>query len=167
MPSSLVVCWQVGELYGLVKFLKMDPWAYYCCGQKGCDCKFASWPFGRGKNRTCAHCGHRSFFHFSYFNRNIIKPISSNGFSGTGRDAMIKIRNDVLHKIQLRRTKALVAKDINLPPLTVKVVKLKLNEEERDFYEAIYKQSKLKFDSFGAKGTVLNNYVRGAMVGLA
>ena len=92
---------------------------------------------------------------------------SSNGFSGTGRDAMIKIRNDVLHKIQLRRTKALVAKDINLPPLTVKVVKLKLNEEERDFYEAIYKQSKLKFDSFGAKGTVLNNYVRGAPVGLA
>ena len=80
---------------------------------------------------------------------------------------MIKIRNDVLHKIQLRRTKALVAKDINLPPLTVKVVKLKLNEEERDFYEAIYKQSKLKFDSFGAKGTVLNNYVRGAPVGLA
>ena len=77
MPS-LVFCWQVGELYGLVKFLKMDPWAYYCCGQKDCDCKFASWPFGRGKNRTCAHCGHRSFFHFSYFNRNIIKPISSN-----------------------------------------------------------------------------------------
>ena len=149
----------VGELYGLVKFLKMDPWAYYCCSQKGCECKFMNWQFQRGaKHRNCDSCGHRSFFHFSYFNKHIIRPISTNGFSGTGRDAMVRIRNDVLHKIQLRRTKALVAKDINLPPLTIKVVTLALSEDEKDFYEAIYKQSKLKFDSFGAKGTVLNNY---------
>eukprot|EP01046_Picozoa_sp_COSAG06_P024748 COSAG06_NODE_2037_length_7766_cov_218.251989_4_plen_1365_part_00 len=149
----------VGELYGLVKFLKMDPWAYYCCNMKGCDCKFMWWQFARGKEgKKCAACGHRSFFHFSYFNKNIIKPISNNGFSGTGRDAMLTIRNDVLQKIQLRRTKLIVQKDINLPPLTVRIVKLKLSTDERDFYEAIYKQSKLKFDSFGAKGTVLNNY---------
>lgn len=110
------------------------------------------------EGRKCAACGHRSFMHYSYFNRNIIKPISNNGFSGTGRDAMLRIRNEVLQKIQLRRTKVLVQKDINLPPLTVRIVKLKLSTDEKDFYEAIYKQSKLKFDSFGAKGTVLNNY---------
>ena len=110
------------------------------------------------EGKKCVACGHRSFMHFSYFNRNIIKPISNNGFSGTGRDAMLRIRNEVLHKIQLRRTKVIVQKDINLPPLTVRIVKLKLSTDEKDFYEAIYKQSKLKFDSFGAKGTVLNNY---------
>lgn len=178
----------VGELYGLVKFLKMDPWAYYCCNMKGCDCKFMWWQFVRGaltsnnpvrmvsgldkdhfheiirgvvagaEGKKCAACGHRSFMHFSYFNRNIIKPISNNGFTGTGRDAMLRIRNEVLQKIQLRRTKVIVQKDINLPPLTVRIVKLKLSTDEKDFYEAIYKQSKLKFDSFGAKGTVLNNY---------
>ena len=38
----------VGELYGLVKFLMMDPWAYYCCSMKGCDCKFMRWQFVRG-----------------------------------------------------------------------------------------------------------------------
>lgn len=110
------------------------------------------------EGKKCAACGHRSFMHFSYFNSNIIKPISNNGFTGTGRDAMLRIRNEVLQKIQLRRTKVIVQKDINLPPLTVRIVKLKLSTDEKDFYEAIYKQSKLKFDSFGAKGTVLNNY---------
>lgn len=38
----------VGELYGLVKFLKMEPWAYYCCNMQGCDCKFMWWQFVRG-----------------------------------------------------------------------------------------------------------------------
>jgi hypothetical protein len=65
----------------------------------------------------------------------IIKPIQQNGFSGTGKQAMIKLRSDVLHKIQLRRTKAIVAKDINLPPLTVKIVKITIRDDERDFCE--------------------------------
>ena len=69
---------------GLVKFLRMDPWAYYCCGIKDCDCKFLGWKFSSGKSRTCECCGHRSFFHFSYFNKHIIKPIANSGFSGAG-----------------------------------------------------------------------------------
>ena len=65
---------------------------------------------------------------------------------------------EVLFKIQLRRTKSIVGKEINLPPLTVKIVKLKMQDDERDFYEGIYKQQKLRYDSFAVKGTVLNNY---------
>ena len=68
-----------------------------------------------------------------------------------------------MFKIQLRRTKALVGKEINLPPLTVKIVKIKMQDDERDFYEGIYKQQKLRYDSFAEKGTVLNNYAH--MVG--
>ena len=71
---------------------------------------------------------------------------------------MLKLRNEVLFKIQLRRTKAAVGKEINLPPLTVKIVKIQMRDDERDFYEGIYKQQKLKYDSFAEKGTVLNNY---------
>ena len=71
---------------------------------------------------------------------------------------MLKLRNEVLFKIQLRRTKAAVGKEINLPPLTVKIVKIEMRDDERDFYEGIYKQQKLKYDSFAEKGTVLNNY---------
>lgn len=38
------------------------------------------------------------------------------------------------------------------------VKKVKLSEEERDFYESIYKLSSSKFDTFVEKGTVLHNY---------
>ena len=35
----------VGELWALVRFLKMHPYAYYFCKSKGCDCRMESWPF--------------------------------------------------------------------------------------------------------------------------
>lgn len=30
---------RVGELYSLVRFLRIDPFAYYFCKAKGCKCK--------------------------------------------------------------------------------------------------------------------------------
>jgi DNA repair protein RAD16 len=37
---------RVGELYSLVRFLRMDPHAYYFCKVKGCECKSLCWNFG-------------------------------------------------------------------------------------------------------------------------
>ena len=150
----------VGELYGLVKFLRQDPYAYYECGIKGCNCKSLHWNMGRGLEggRACADCGHAPFKHFSHFNKFIMNPLMKNGYQGTGKQAMLRLQNDVLAKLQLRRTKAIIAKEINLPPLTVKLTKFQLSDEEKDFYTQIYKRTELKYDTFAAKGTILHNY---------
>ena len=48
---------------------------------------------------------------------------------------------------------------MKLPPLTVEVKTLELDDKERDFYEAIYKRTKAKFNAYVTKGTVLHNYM--------
>eukprot|EP00494_Astrolonche_serrata_P026737 UN27000 len=55
---------RVGELYSLVRFLKIDPFAYYFCKNKGCKCKSLSWSMG-AMSRKCRKCGHSPMFHFS------------------------------------------------------------------------------------------------------
>lgn len=45
-----------------------------------------------------------------------------------------------------------------LPPADMAVVECEFNEEERDFYDALYTKSKRKFDSFLEAGKVLHNY---------
>ncbi|KAI8573536.1 hypothetical protein RHMOL_Rhmol01G0285000 [Rhododendron molle] len=45
-----------------------------------------------------------------------------------------------------------------LPPADVKVVYCELTEAEKDFYEALFKRSKVKFDQFVEQGRVLHNY---------
>ena len=89
-----------------------------------------------------------------YFNKHVINPIQRNGYVGEGKRAMGVLKNRVLDKIQLRRTKESVAKDINLPPLTVTVEKHEISESERDFYESIYKQSRAS-PSLGTAALVL------------
>eukprot|EP01049_Picozoa_sp_SAG25_P014967 SAG25_NODE_2854_length_1349_cov_1.955200_2_plen_70_part_01 len=59
--------------------------------------------------------------------------------AGQGKLAMVTLRDEILHKIQLRRTKTIVAADIKLPPLVIKVVEHETTPEEKDFYESIYK----------------------------
>eukprot|EP01047_Picozoa_sp_COSAG01_P078008 COSAG01_NODE_14258_length_1476_cov_4.254902_3_plen_156_part_00 len=74
--------------------------------------------------------------------------LSSNIEDGNGR----------ADKIQLRRTKTIVAADIKLPPLVIKVVEHETTPEEKDFYESIYKGACVKFNTFVQKGTMLHNY---------
>ncbi|ELR10812.1 SNF2 family protein [Acanthamoeba castellanii str. Neff] len=48
--------------------------------------------------------------------------------------------------------------DFVLPPRVVETVALTFSEDESDFYNGLYQQSKIKFDSFVKSGTVLQNY---------
>jgi DNA repair protein RAD16 len=57
--------------------------------------------------------------HYSYFNRHIMNPIQRYGYVGQGRQAMLTLKNDVMDKIMLRRTKEERAADLKLPPLEV------------------------------------------------
>ena len=148
---------RIGDLFSLVRFLELDPHAYYFCRCSGCDCKSLNWEFGP-MQRHCVQCGHSAPRHFSKFNRDIINPVSRYGYAtGEGQRGLQELEA-VLKRIQLRRTKAQRSADINIPPLTIHIVEIELSEAERDFYESLYKESSAKFDTFVKKGTLLHNY---------
>eukprot|EP00922_Rhytidocystis_sp_ex-Travisia-forbesii_P019442 GHVS01028781.1.p1 GENE.GHVS01028781.1~~GHVS01028781.1.p1 ORF type:complete len:1383 (+),score=277.13 GHVS01028781.1:143-4150(+) len=147
---------RVGELYSLVRFLHFDPYAYYFCSKQGCDCR--SLHFNFSDNRYCLHCSHTRMCHFSFFNRKIVKPIKDYGFQGEGRTSMQCLKEEVLDAIMLRRTKLERASDVKLPPLTVEIRRDPLSPSERDFYEGLYKQTRLQFNTYVDAGTVLHNF---------
>nr|GLL44138.1 putative SWI/SNF-related matrix-associated actin-dependent regulator of chromatin subfamily A member 3-like 3 isoform X2 [Ipomoea trifida] len=45
-----------------------------------------------------------------------------------------------------------------LPPTDIQVIECEQSEAERDFYDALYKKSKVQFDEFVAQGKVLHNF---------
>ncbi|CAN0535381.1 unnamed protein product, partial [Ectocarpus sp. 12 AP-2014] len=49
---------------------------------------------------------------------------------------------------------------VELPPKTVEIVRLQLSAEERYFYEALKKRSKVRFGlRYVAAGTVMKSYI--------
>merc|ERR1711865_1006207 len=148
---------RVGDLYSLVRFLKLEPFAFYYCKAKGCNCCSVSWQFGP-QQRVCEECGHPPMRHYSYFNMNIINPIKRYGYIGDGRKALTMLQEQVLGQINLRRTKEQKASEIKIPPCTIRIRKQELDPAERDFYESLYKQQMIQFNTFCDKGTVLHNY---------
>jgi DNA repair protein RAD16 len=133
---------RVGELYSLIRFLRIDPMAHYFCKSKGCSCKNLHY---RIKNGICLDCGHRGFSHFAHFNKHVLNVIQRDGYSGDGRRAMFTLKNEVLDKCLLRRTKETRAEDMNLPPRIVTIRTVRLHPIEEDFYNALYTQSKCLF----------------------
>jgi hypothetical protein len=146
---------RVGELYSLIRFLRIDPMAHYFCRIDGCGCKSIHY---RMKDGKCHHCGHRAFSHFAHFNKHVLGPIQRDGYSGDGRRAMFKLKNEVLDKCLLRRTKETRAEDMNLPPRIVTIRSVRLHPREEDFYQGLYSSSKANFDDYVAEGTLLNHY---------
>jgi len=146
---------RVGEFYSLVRFLRLDPMAYYYCRCKDCDCKSMHYRIVAGR---CEGCGHAGMQHFSYFNKYILNPIQRDGYSGDGRKAMFLLKNEVLDKALLRRTKETKAADLGLPPRLVQIKPIKLHPVEEDFYSALYTQTKSSFNDYVDSGTLLNNY---------
>lgn len=117
----------MGELYSLIRFLRLDPMAHYFCRIKGCGCSNLHY---RIKQGVCLDCGHRGFSHYAHFNRHVLNPIQKNGYSGVGRDAMITLKDEVLDKCLLRRTKETRAEDMNLPPRLVNIRYVRLHPVE-------------------------------------
>lgn len=109
-------------------------------------------------SRYCIKCHHARMSHFSFFNRKIVSPIQKYGYLGEGREAMRTLKEDVLERILLRRTKLERAEDVKLPPLAVMIRRDTLSPAERDFYEGLYKQTRTQFDTYVEAGTLLHNY---------
>jgi DNA repair protein RAD16 len=106
----------------------------------------------------CQGCGHSSIQHFSHFNKHVLNPIQRAGYQGDGRRAMMKLKNEVLDKSLIRRTKQSRAEDMNLPSRHVNIRTIRLHPVEEDFYNALYTQTRSSFDDYVTEGTLLNNY---------
>lgn len=146
---------RVGEFYSLIRFLRLDPMAHYMCRAKDCNCKQIHYRMMHGR---CKDCGHGSVSHYSHFNKHILNPIQRDGYSHDGRRAMFVLKNEVLDKCLLRRTKETRAEDMKLPPRHVTIKAVRLHPVEEDFYNALYTQTTSQFNDYVAGGTMLNNY---------
>ncbi|XP_050212773.1 DNA repair protein RAD5A isoform X2 [Mercurialis annua] len=93
---------------------------------------------------------------WAWWNKLVQKPFEE------GDDRGLKLVQSILKPIMLRRTKTSTDREgrpiLVLPPADIQVVYCELSEAERDFYEALFKRSKVKFDQFVEQGRVLHNY---------
>lgn len=93
---------------------------------------------------------------WGWWNKLVQKPFEE------GDERGLKLVQSVLQPIMLRRTKCSTDKEgrpiLVLPPANIQVIYCELTEVERDFYDALFKRSKVKFDQFVAQGRVLHNY---------
>jgi len=80
-----------------------------------------------------------------------LKPIQKFGNLGEGKEAFQKL-GILLKRLMLRRTKLERSSDLGLPPRLVYIRKDTFNDEETDFYEALYSQTKTQFFSYVEKG---------------
>mmetsp|Transcript_98335 Transcript_98335/g.194890 ORF Transcript_98335/g.194890 Transcript_98335/m.194890 type:complete len:1264 (-) Transcript_98335:250-4041(-) len=145
---------RIGELYSLVRFLRVRPFAFYYCKKQGCKCECAKFM----RERYCPNCGHVRFMHYSYFKSKVSNPIIKYGYQGAGRSAFQTLRDDLLNKVMLRRTKEERKADLKLPPIKTVMRKDKLSKEETDFYTSLYMQSCVQFNTYVNSGTILHNY---------
>lgn len=74
---------RIGDLYSLIRFVQVSPYAFYLCKKPGCSCVALQWNFGWDA-RYCAACEHTPMSHFSFFNRHVINPVTRNGYVGAG-----------------------------------------------------------------------------------
>lgn len=144
---------RIGEMYSLIRFLKLDPFHKYFCTK--CDCSSDEWKFSNWK--YCDICGHTPMLHTNFFNHFMLKNIQKFGIEGDGLTSFQNIRL-LLSNVMLRRTKLERADDLGLPPRIVEIRRDRFNEEEKDLYTSLYSDSKRKFNDFVAEGVVLNNY---------
>lgn len=144
---------RIGEMYSLIRFLRLDPFYKYFCTK--CDCSNHEWSFSDW--RHCDICGHAPMVHTNFFNHFMLKNIQKHGIEGDGLTSFQHIRL-LLNNVMLRRTKLERADDLGLPPRTVEIRRDKFNEEEKDLYTSLYSDSKRKFNDYVAEGVVLNNY---------
>ncbi|KAL6875532.1 SNF2 family N-terminal domain-containing protein [Trichoderma longibrachiatum] len=144
---------RIGELFSLVRFLNIKPFASYLCKQ--CTCSTLEWSMD--ENSRCSDCGHAGMQHVSVFNQELLNPIQKFGNLGPGREAFQKLRL-MTDRIMLRRLKKDHTNSMELPVKEVHVDRQFFGEEENDFANSIMTNGQRKFDTYVAQGVLLNNY---------
>nr|GLL43163.1 putative DNA repair protein [Ipomoea trifida] len=93
---------------------------------------------------------------WAWWNELVQKPFEE------GDERGLRLVQSILRPVMLRRTKSSTDREgrpiLVLPPADIQVIYCELTEAEKDFYEALFKRSKVKFDQFVEQGRVLHNY---------
>ncbi|KAI9659169.1 MAG: DNA repair protein rad16 [Alyxoria varia] len=145
---------RIGEFFSLLRFLDVKPFANYFC--KDCACSQIHWSMDQFYN--CTHCSHRSMQHVSVFNQEILNPITQREASEqTRRSAFEKLRL-LTDRIMLRRMKRDETASMELPPKDIVIHNQFFGEIERDFASSIMGNTSRQFDTYVARGVMLNNY---------
>ncbi|KAI9809829.1 MAG: hypothetical protein M1825_000262 [Sarcosagium campestre] len=145
---------RIGELFSLLRFLEVTPFACYMC--KRCACRELHWTMD-SKTRQCTSCRHRGFDHASVFNLELLNPIAEHGNSGPGREAFGKLRI-LMARIMLRRLKIDHTSSMELPGKDILIRNEFFGTVERDFAASIMTNTARQFDTYVAQGVMLNNY---------
>ncbi|PBP21210.1 hypothetical protein BUE80_DR007756 [Diplocarpon rosae] len=143
---------RIGELFSLVRFLEIRPFAGYVC--KACPCSPMNWTMQGGR---CTGCHHGSSQHVSVFNQELLIPIQKFGSKGRGAEAFRKL-GLLTGRFMLRRVKRDHAAAMELPAKEIYVDRQFFGEEENDFAGSIMNQGTRKFETYVAQGVLLNNY---------
>ncbi|KAK4482804.1 hypothetical protein RD792_009974 [Penstemon davidsonii] len=79
-----------------------------------------------------------------------------------GDHRSLKLVKGILRQLMLRRTKESKDKEgrpiLVLPPTDIKTIECDKSELENEFYDALFRKSKVQFDQLLSEGKVLNNY---------
>ncbi|KAJ4828299.1 DNA repair protein rad5b [Turnera subulata] len=93
---------------------------------------------------------------WAWWNKLIQKPYEN------GDPRAMKLIKAILRPLMLRRTKDTKDREgrpiLSLPPTDVQIIECEQTEAEHDFYDALFKRSKVQFDQFVAQGKVLHNF---------
>ncbi|XP_024376643.1 DNA repair protein RAD5A isoform X1 [Physcomitrium patens] len=93
---------------------------------------------------------------YSWWEKLVQKPCEE------GDERGLNLLQAILQPLMLRRTKDSLDQHgrpiLVLPSVDMQVVECEFTEAEQDFYTALYKKSKTKFDQFVEQGKVLHNY---------
>ncbi|KAL3332795.1 hypothetical protein AABB24_033054, partial [Solanum stoloniferum] len=140
----------IGELYSVVRFLQVTPYACYFC--EDCNCTGLDFRF----SDACPQCSHQPASHFLWWKKYIDEPSWS--YDDEGRDAMVWLKHKILKSLLLRRTKKERAVDLALPTKTVTVRKDSLDDREYDYYKTLCRRSQAQLDIFVQDGNVINKH---------
>ncbi|KAG0436742.1 ATP-dependent helicase rhp16 [Dictyocoela muelleri] len=146
---------RVGDLYSLVKFLKLDPHSYYFC--KRCPCKTRKWLENSQRRGFCG-CGHFGASHFSWWNRRITNMVRDYGFTDMNSIIFKQLEKITSHLI-LRRTKDFLNDELGLPPKKVEILRCYFSKDEKNFYENLYTGAQKQVMAYKAIGQITHHCV--------
>ena len=144
---------RIGEFFSLLRFLEVRPFADYFC--KRCPCSMLHWKLDA--DHRCANCKHSGIEHVSVFNQELLNPLTQSDDPSDRSKAMDKLHM-ITARIMLRRMKRDHTSSMELPPKEVIVHNEFFGEIERDFSSSIMSNTSRQFDTYVARGVVLNNY---------
>ncbi|KAK4569693.1 DNA repair protein rad16 [Recurvomyces mirabilis] len=144
---------RIGEFFSLLRFLEVRPFADYFC--KRCPCSILHWKLN--EDHMCDSCKHSGMEHVSVFNQELLNPLTQSEEPEERSAAMDKLHM-ITARIMLRRMKRDHTSSMELPPKEVIVHNEFFGEIERDFSSSIMSNTARQFDTYVARGVMLNNY---------